>query len=347
MPDYLIPSQVDLPAKRTGKTQTKRVVIVTNLGANSLEYFGPLQVFAEAAFFLNKWGRSDLGYDVEIVSTEPGTVYSLKGLSIIADTPYHSLRGPVDTLIFQAVDEKERCLRDKRFMSWVARMSSRVRRVVSVCAGAFILAEAGILDGRRATTHWVGCDEFRRRYPKVLLDPEPIYIKDGHVYTSAGSTAGLDLTLALVEEDYGQEFARRIAQGLVMYLKRPGNQAQFSVHISARFPKESRIRDLQIYVSENLDGDLSVETLAEQAGMSPRNFARVFTQQVGLSPGRFVEQSRLERARQWLEESSLPIAHVARRCGYRSPDGLRLAFDRHLGVSPREYRQRFTSSGAP
>jgi transcriptional regulator GlxA family with amidase domain len=178
----------------------------------------------------------------------------------------------------------------------------------------------------------------------VALEPDPIYVKDGHVYTSAGSLSGIDMTVALVEEDFGKEVARKVAQGLVMYLKRPGNQAQFSLPLSARFPEDERFRELQGYVLEHPHQNLSVETLAEKVGMSPRNFARVFTRQVGLTPGRFVEQLRLERARHYLEDTQLPVSEVAECCGYTTAEGMRLAFDRHLGVSPREYRRRFASS---
>ena len=178
----------------------------------------------------------------------------------------------------------------------------------------------------------------------MKLDTNRIYVKDGNVYTSAGSTAGLDLAVTLVEEDFGPEFARRVSQGLVMYLKRPGNQAQFSVHMSARVPDQDRMRELLSYIAESPDADLSVEALANRVCMSPRNFARVFSQQVGSPPGHFVEQSRVERARQWLEESEMRVNEIARRCGYASADGMRLAFDRNLGVTPVQYRRRFASS---
>jgi len=344
MPHYTIPKVKDLPPNTDDVPKRRRVVIVTNLGAQTLEYIGPMQVFHEANYFLEHSGRPDLGYDVEVVTTQPGAVYEVNGLKIVVDKPYHRVRGVVDTLMFQAVDEDESVLHDEQFLSWVSRMSRRVRRIVSICVGTFILAESGVLDGRRATTHWSACDDFRRRYPRVALDPDPIYIKDGNIYTSAGSTSGLDLTVALVEEDFGKELARRVAQGMVMYLKRPGNQAQFSVQLSGQFAEEERFRELQLYVLENPDQDLSVETLAENVGMSPRNFARVFTRQVGITPGRFVEQSRLERARRHLEETHLPVSQVAERCGYTTREGMRLAFDRHLSISPREYRRRFSTS---
>lgn len=341
MPEYDIPAVESLPDDAT----RRRIVVVTNPSAGSLEYMGPLQVFDEARLFLEYSGRPDLAYSIEIVSTGTGAIYERKGLSISAPTPYHRVRGPVDTLLFQAVDENDECLRDERFIAWVAKMSERVRRIVSICTGSFILAEAGVLDGRCATTHWCACNDFRRRYPDVQLEPERIYVKDGHVYTSAGATSGMDLAIALVEEDYGSELARRVAQGLVMFLRRPGNQAQFSVQVSTERPDAEGAGEIESYIFDHLDGDLRVEALAERYNMSPRNFTRVFTRQVGVAPGRYVEQCRLERARQYLEETDEPLSEISARCGYSTPDGLRLAFDRNLGVAPRAYRKRFSSAG--
>jgi len=342
MPEYEVPIVRDLP--EADDPASRRIVIVVNPRAGSLEYMGPLQVFDEAKFFLDYSGRSDLNYEIEVVSTGTSPIYDRKGFSISAPTPYHRVRGRVDTLLFQAVDEQDECLRDERFIAWVTKMSQQVRRIVSICTGSFILAEAGVLDGRRATTHWSACDDFRRRYPKVTLEPDPIYVRDGHVYTSAGATSGMDLAIALVEEDFGTEFARRVAQGLVMFLRRPGNQAQFSVQVGPEIPDAGITREFQTYISENLEDDLRVETLANQFGMSPRNFTRVFTRKIGLAPGRYVEQCRLERARQYVEETEDALSEISSRCGYATPDGLRLAFERNLGVTPSAYRRRFASS---
>lgn len=339
MPEYKIPAVASLP--RESAANRRRIVLVTNPRARSLEFMGPMQVFDEARIFLDFSGRPELAYDVEIVSTGSGPIYDRKGLSISADKPYHRVRGKVDTLMFQAADENDECLQDERFIAWVAKMSQRVRRIVSICTGSFILAEAGVLDGRRATTHWCACDDFRRRYPRVMLEADPIYVKDGHVYTSAGATSGMDLAIALIEEDYGTEFARRVAQGLVMFLRRPGNQAQFSVQVATEVADSEGIREIESYIFDHLDGDLRVEALATQFRMSPRNFTRVFTRKIGMAPGRFVEQCRLERARQYLEETEASLSEISGRCGYTTPDGLRLAFDRNLGVTPSAYRKRF------
>ncbi len=340
MPEYKIPTP-RLPAPGAPR---RRVVVVTSAHARSLEYMGPLQVFDEARIFLQYAGRLDLAYDLEVVSIGEGSVYDRKGLTIEAGKPYHRLRGPVDTLLFQGADEHDLCLQDERFLAWVARMSTRVRRIVSICTGSFILAEAGVLDGRRATTHWCASDDFRRRYPKVTLEPDAIYVKDGHVYTSAGATSGMDLAIALVEEDYGTDFARRVAQGLVMFLRRPGNQSQFSVQVATDPTDGAALEDVARHIFDHLGDDLRVEALAEHFGMSPRNFARVFRREVGVAPGRYVEQCRLERARQYLEETDASMSEIAERCGYTTADGLRLAFERNLGASPRSYRKRFTSA---
>jgi transcriptional regulator GlxA family with amidase domain len=346
MPEYRLPVVESVVERRDQKSP--RIVLVANPNARSLEYMGPLQVFDEARIFLEHAGRADLAYRIEVVSTGSGAIYERKGFAIEAPTPYWRLRGEVDTLILQGADEGDACLRDERFLAWVARMSGRVRRIVSICTGSFILAEAGVLDGRRATTHWCACDDFRRRYPSVTLEPEPIYVKDGHVYSSAGATSGMDLAIALVEEDFGTEFARRVAQGLVMFLRRPGNQSQFSVQVATEPSDAGEIGEIERFVFDNLAGDLRIEALAERFHMSPRTLIRLFTKRTGTPPGRFVEQCRLERARRYLEETDATIAEIAGRCGYATPAGLRLAFERNLGVAPRAYRKRFASaSSAP
>lgn len=346
MPKYELPVVTDLPPRGAPEARRRRVVIVTNPYMPTLEYMGALQAFDQANLFLGHSGRSDLGYKVEIVTARPGPLYARPGLNIAAEKSYALLRGYVDTLIFQASDDLDQCLNDERFIAWVARMSRRVRRIASICTGSFILAEAGVLDGRKGTTHWCAFSDFRKRYPRVELDPDPIYIKDGNVYTSAGSSSGMDLTIALIEEDWGTQLARRVAQGLVTYLRRPGNQAQFSVQVAPSYPEGTRMQQIQSYIWENLKDDLRIETLARKMSMSPRNFARRFTRQTGVSPGRYVEQCRLELARHYLEQNDRSLSEIADLCGYATHDGLRLAFTRHLGVSPREYRRRFGDRSA-
>jgi transcriptional regulator GlxA family with amidase domain len=275
-------------------------------------------------------------YDYEIVSNQPGTVFEAEGLRIVVDKPCYDIRGDVDTVVFPAIDYEGKCLRDQRFIAWIRRISKRARRVVTVCIGTYLLAEAGVLDGRRAATHWGAGRDFRRRYPHVILDTEPIYVKDGNLYTSAGVTSILDLMVALIEEDFGSELALRVAQGMVMFLRRPANQSQFSVPLTGLKTDDERIRDVVSHIAKNPGSDLSVERLGEVAGMSPRTFTRVFAREIGMTPGKFVELSRLESARRFLEQSTMPVGEIARACGYSTMDGMRLAFDRNLGVTPRE-----------
>lgn len=213
--------------------------------------------------------------------------------------------------------------------------------MVTACIGTYVLAEAGLLVGRRAATHWSACRDFRRRYPDVILDSEPIYIKDGQFYTSAGVTSILDLMLALVEEDFGSELALRVAQSMVLFLRRPANQSQFSVQLAGLKTDDKKIRDVVSHIAEHPSADLTVERLGELTGMSPRNFTRVFSREIGMTPGKFVELSRLESARRYLEQSTMPVSQIAYECGYSTADGMRLAFNRNLAVTPREYRLRF------
>ena len=327
-------------------TRRRRVVFVTVPGGDPFDLIGPMMVLLDTNWQLEHSGRADLGYDIEVVSNEPGAVFRANGLRIEVDTACYDVRGAVDTLIFQAVDYEEKCLTDRRFIDWIREIAPRTERLVTACLGTYVLAEAGLLDGRRATTHWMACDSFKKRYNAVEMDPDPIYVKDGKYYSSAGVTAILDLMLALVEEDFGSEIALRVAQSMVLFLRRPANQSQFSVQLTQTVSGKSKMHSVLAHIADHLDGDLSVESLAELANMSARNFVRVFTRDVGLTPGKFVEMSRIEAARSQLEQSTLPIGEVARRCGYRTTDGMRAAFDRNLGVGPSDYRRRFATHGA-
>lgn len=341
--DFELPTVDSLSAlpREHGK---RRFVLVTVPGGDPFDIIGPLTVLREANFFLELSGRADLSYEYEVVSNQPGAVFEAEGLRMLVDKACYEVRGDVDTVVFQAMDSEGNCLRDERFLGWVRRISKRARRMATACVGTYVLAEAGLLDGRRATTHWGACTDFRRRYPGVFLDGDPIYVKDGNMYTSAGITSILDLMVALVEEDFGSELALRVSQGLVMFLRRPASQSQFSVPLTALGTDDSRIRSVVSYITEHPGADLTVERLGELAAMSPRNFARVFSREMGMTPGKFVEMSRLETARRYLEQSTMPLGEIAGECGYGTTDGMRLAFDRNLGVTPREYRTRFASS---
>jgi transcriptional regulator GlxA family with amidase domain len=320
-----------------------RVVILAMPCAEVIEVPGILDIFYGVNQRTGRGGGADPFYDVEVVAPAE-TVCSWQGLRLVADRPYRSLRGPVDTLIVTGIDEARIGRRDRRLTSWVARVARRARRVVGLCTGTFVLAEAGLLNGRRATTHWAFCDELARRFPKLLVERDPIYVRDGRLYTSAGATAGLDLVLALVEEDLGRRLALAVAQWMVLFLKRPGGQAQFSDHLAAQMSDREPLRELQAWVLSHPQAHLSVDALARRVHMSPRHFHRVFLREVGTTPGRFVQRARVEAARGLLEESSRGVAEVAASCGFGNYETMRIAFRRSLGVSPASYRSRFATA---
>lgn len=338
--------QVDIPTvdtlqvtPRTGGR--RRFVLVAVPGGDPFDIIGPLTVLREANFFLEWSGRADLSYEFQVVSNVTGTVFKADGFRMEVDRSCYEVRGDIDTLVFQAIDLEGNCLADEKFIAWVRRMAKRTRRMATACIGTYVLAEAGLLDGRRAATHWAVGRDFSRRYPNVKFDEDPIYIKDGQFYTSAGVTSILDLMVALVEEDFGSELALRVAQGLVMFLRRPATQSQFSKHLVELTTDDRQIRNVVSHIANNLNGDLTVPTLGKVAKMSARHFSRVFSREIGITPGKFVELSRLEAARRYLEQSALSVDVIARECGYGTRDGMRLAFDRNLGVPPTEYRNRF------
>ncbi|MFW5418291.1 GlxA family transcriptional regulator [Nocardiopsis sp. CNT-189] len=319
----------------------RTVVVPLFEGVQSLDVTGPAEVFSIAGALL-AGRRAAPGY--RVVSASPGgaAVRCSSGLRLLPEAALEEA-GPGDTLVVPGGPGTQ--APDGRVVAWLRERAGRARRVASVCSGAFLLAEAGLLAGRRATTHWDLCADLARRFPEVRVDPDPIFVRDGRVSTSAGVTAGIDLALALVEEDAGREAAAAVARYLVMYLRRPGGQAQFSAVLSAQEARRPPVRELQHWIAENPGADLSVEALAGRAGLSPRQFARVFAGEVGVTPGRFVEGVRLEAARRALEESSDGVAAVARACGFGTPEALRRAFVRRLGCSPAQYRERFRPAG--
>lgn len=283
-------------------------------------------------------------YQVNIATTQPHrVVHGRSGLNLLADYRLVELdpEQPRDTIMItgRGLNEEE----DMAVADWVRRAAPNTRRIVSVCAGALILARTGLLDGRRATTHWRLLDTLQSRFPKVDVAKGPIYVRDDKMWTSAGASSGFDLTLALVEEDHGFTLARDVAQDLVMYLRRPGGQSQFSRHLLNQARKPGPIRDLQSWIFENLDQELSVEKLAERVAMSPRNFTRVFTRETGASPARYVEEVRLDAARQRLEQGSEGLDQVAAATGFINSLNLRRVFERNLQLTPSEYRERFSS----
>jgi transcriptional regulator GlxA family with amidase domain len=226
---------------------------------------------------------------------------------------------------------------------WIRTVAPCVRRVASVCTGAFLLAESGLLDGRRATSHWAYCKLLAQNYPTVRVDPDQIFIRDGAISTSGGITSGIDLAMAMVEEDWGRKVALSVAQYLVVFVKRPGGQSQFSAYIPTEASRRPDVRDLQAWIMGHLTEDLRVEVLADRMDMSPRNFARMFLSETRMTPAKFVEMVRIDAARQHLVNSELPIDVVADESGFRDPEQMRRAFLRQLGVNPHDYRARFSS----
>jgi transcriptional regulator GlxA family with amidase domain len=327
--------------------EPRRIVLATFPDAQILDVTGPLEVFSSASReTCERDPEAARPYSIEVVATRPGPLVTSSGIEIVAGPAADPERGDIDTLIVAGGEGTEAALRDERLISWIRDQGPRARRLASVCSGAFLLAHAGLLDGRRATTHWRSCEQLARLYPRVRVEPDPIFIRDGSVYTSAGVCAGMDLALALVEEDLGRDLALAVAQRLVVFLKRPGGQSQFSTQLRTQMADREPLRDLQGWIIEHPGDDLSVEALARRVGMSPRNFARVFTREVGITPARYVEQARVEVARRRLEECDHPIEQVADRCGFGSGETMRRAFLRNLRVSPTNYRGRFRGPAA-
>jgi transcriptional regulator GlxA family with amidase domain len=314
----------------------RRVVILAFPGVQPLDVVGPAEVFSGTALL------APGAYTVEVVAGEREPILARgSGYTIVPAATTAACRGPIDTLIIAGGFGVDDALKDASLVGWVRAAARRSRRITSVCSGALLLAAAGLLDGRRATTHWASCDELQRRHPEVIVDPKPIFVRDGNVWTSAGVTAGIDLALALVEDDLGPEVAREVARWLVVFLQRPGGQAQFSSHLASAPALRKPLRELQAWMADNLDGDLRVEALAARAAMSPRNFARMFRRETGLTPAAYVEALRVEAARQRLERGLEPVDLVAERTGFGTPETMRRAFARRVGVAPAEYRTRF------
>jgi transcriptional regulator GlxA family with amidase domain len=322
------------------------IVVLAFEGMQLLDVAGPVQSFASANEVAKDTGVS-APYRIVVASSHSGPLCSSAGLPLLTQPVATATRkARVDTLIIPGGAGVHAALKDTRTMNWVRRQLSVARRIASVCTGAFLLAETGILAGRRATTHWKSCNRLQELYPDVLVDPDPIYLHDGPIWTSAGITAGIDLSLALIEEDLGRKVAMQVARHLVVFLNRPGGQSQFSAPLEAQAAAAdgnapNHFAPLHGWIAENLTGDLRVERLAEQAGMSPRSFARVYAARMGVTPARMVEKIRVEAVRRILEETDMPIKQVASACGFGQEDRLRRAFARQVGTTPAEYRQRF------
>jgi transcriptional regulator GlxA family with amidase domain len=324
----------------------RRIAIVVYPGVSLLDLGGPLEAFRVAAEFAGTRGRR-LNYRCSVVSSRGGQVPTADGVPLIAESIRSLDRIEIDTLIVPGAFLVEDVTRDAELIKWVAKRTPKCRRVCSVCVGSFMLAAAGLLNGRRAATHWMHTQLLARQYPDVKVEPDAIFVRDGRVWSSAGVTTGIDLALALIEEDCGRETAIGVARVLVVYLKRAGGQSQYSALLAAQAESESNnFADLERWITENLRADLSIESLADRAHMSPRNFARMYAKKRGRTPAKAVEAIRIDAARRRLEETDARIETIADECGYSGEEQMRSAFVRMLKIPPREYRKRFATSKA-
>jgi transcriptional regulator GlxA family with amidase domain len=316
------------------------VVMLAYPDVQILDVTGPLEVFGRAARWMQDHGvRRELAYRVEVVAPRAGAFETSSGVRLVAERSYREVTR-ADTLLIAGGRGQSAVRDDAPLLKWLRGMTGRVSRLGSVCNGALILAAAGLLDGRRATTHWAYLEELRKSVGHGVCH-DAIYTRDGNVYTSAGVTAGMDMALAMLEEDHGAAVALAVARELVLFLKRPGGQSQFSEHLAAQFSEDAGLRELQLWMLEHVDQDLSVPRLAEKIAMSERSFARHFADGVGVAPGHYVRQIRITAARQKLEQTDLTLTQIARRCGFGTGESLRRSFIAALGVTPGAYRERF------
>jgi transcriptional regulator GlxA family with amidase domain len=305
-----------------------------------LDVTGPLQVFASANDFMAKAGEPR-PYAIRLVAPGGRSIEASAGVALVTD-PLSPHATGIDTLIVAGGEGFNAASANTVLIDWVRERTGQARRTVSICTGAFLLAAAGVLDGRRAATHWLYCAELARRFPAVQVESDPIFVRDGSIWTSAGVTAGIDLALALIEEDLGRAMALTVARYLVVFMKRPGGQAQFSEALSLQ-SSEDTFGALHDWISKHLAEDLSLPVLASHAGMSERSFSRHYAESTGLTPARAVERLRVEGARRLLSDTRLPVKRISQRCGFGSEETMRRSFLRLLSATPQDYRARFRS----
>ncbi len=314
-------------------------MIVIYPGVTLLDGTGPAQAFQSAC---EEAGEFVAPYEIVMASTHGGLVTSDTGIPVGTATLKDAAATEIDTLLVAGGLGVFDAVGDDALVEWLRDQAPRARRVGSTCMGAFLLAAAGLLSGRRAVTHWRWCEALQKRHPEVTVESDAIFVRDGPIWSSAGVTAGIDLAMAMVEEDYGRRLALEVARSLVVYLKRPGGQSQFSSALAAQsIDDKGTFSALHAWLSENLNGDLRVERLADYAGMSPRSFARLYVTRVGMTPAKAVETMRVEAAKRLLEESNKTVTTVAADCGFGDTERMRRAFLRHTGTAPLQYRRRF------
>lgn len=325
--------------------KTRSVAILALPGVQLLDVSGPLDVFAEANAQASSRLKAAAPYRLQVIASRPGSIRSSSGIRLLADATIseNSSSEKFDTLLVAGCPNAAEIPPDARVLDWLRQVAPHLRRYGSVCSGAFVLAAAGLLDGHRVTTHWAVAERLARAFPQVSVDPDAIHVRDGRVRTAAGVTAGLDLALALVEEDLGREIALRVAAQLVMFFKRPGGQLQFSRRGEAAPMGRSGLQEVQRWVAANPGLSHDVPSLAARMGLSARHFSRLFTHEVGITPATWVEEARITAARTLLESGEVAPKQVASRCGFANADTLRRTFTRHVGVTPTEYRKRYAS----
>jgi transcriptional regulator GlxA family with amidase domain len=323
-----------------------RVALFAYPDIQGLDLSGPYEMFARATRLLRDERRSHPGYELIVVGTQTGATVASSGFRFVPDVTFRAVRGDVDTLLVVGGKGVDAQLGDPAVLAWLRRMAGRVRRLGSVCTGSFLLAEAGLVDGRTVTTHWGRAEALAKRYPRVRVEQDRIWVKDGNIYSSAGVSAGMDLALALIEEDLGAEVAVAVARAMVVYLRRPGDQSQYSAPLRLQATENPSVRELVAWAAEHPGSDLSVPALAKRLAKSPRHLTRVFRKELGVAPAEAVEQLRIEAARRALQQSSASLDEIAARCGFGSAEVLRRAFLRSLHVTPSAYRARFSTRAA-
>ena len=322
---------------------SRRVVFLVFPRFQVLDLTGPLEVFSQAD---SLFAPDERRYQTGVVALGAEPVTASDGLAIVPHRTFaDAAELPIDTLVVVGGRGVRVAMEDPVHVDWVRAAAARSRRVASVCSGAFLLAAAGLLDGRRAVTHWQSCDELSQRFPNVRVESDPIFIRDDPIWTSAGVTAGVDLALALVEDDLGAEVARSIAKQLVVFVQRPGGQAQFSTQLAAQRPGRDALRETQTWIADHLDDDLSLAALARRAALSERHFSRVFRAETGMTVAAYVEAARIEAARRLLESTRDGLDRIARTCGFGTVETMHRTFNRTIRVTPGEYRRHFSSRG--
>ncbi len=322
-----------------------RIVVLAFPVVQSLDIIGIVEVFAEANRQANKLGRPD-AYKIDVAGPKAGLLETSSGIPFCAPMGFGEIEGPVDTLIFASGAGARAAADDKALVDVLRQLAIHATRVASVCTGVYPLAATGLIDGRRATTHWARCDAFAAKFPLITVDADAIFVDNGKFHTSAGGTAGIDLGLSLVEDDLGLSLALAVARQLVVFLRRPGGQSQFSSHLMVDVDSEraGRFAPLLRWLPDHLDEDLSIDALADRVAMSPRNFARQFRATIGATPAQYVNRLRLDMARRLLTEGDLPSGEIAFRCGFGAAETMRLAFQRVLRTAPQHFRERFRST---